>query len=138
MNTFSQYLFFPLKNPSRRKFWKILRLDRSLHDRTVRNIPPYLLGRKIRIPLKFHSSKYFIRLESGKKEKIPAKFLPTISPPAAKNIYIPINKRATTPNVFIHSRWPVVDLVKNDEGQPCCCTPPSLGTAAGGARGKRR
>lgn len=106
MNTFSQYLFFPLKNPSRRKFWKILRLDRSLHDRTVRNILPYLLGKKnpFKIPLKFHSSIYFIRLESGKKEKIPAKFLPTISPPAAKNIYIPINKRATTPNVFIHSR----------------------------------
>lgn len=106
MNTFSQYLFFPLKNPSRRKFWKILRLDRSLHDRTVRNIPPYLLGRKIRIPLKFHSSKYFIRLESGKKEKIPAKFLPTISPPAKISTSQSTNAQQHPTYLFIHDdRW---------------------------------
>lgn len=136
MNTFSQYLFFPLKNPSRRKFWKILRLDRS-SPRSNRSKHSSLSPReKNKNPFKIPFVE--ILYTTRKKEKIPAKFLPTISPPAAKNIYIPINKRATTPNVFIHSRWPVVDLVKNDEGQPCCCTPPSLGTAAGGARGKRR
>lgn len=69
------------------------------------------------------------------QKKIPAKFLPTISPPAAEKYLHPNQQtRNNTQRVylFIHDDW-VEDLVKNDEGQARCrCTPPpSLGTAGG-------
>lgn len=107
-NIFFFFFFFFSETFSKilleRKFWKIPRLVRSLHNRTTTLI---ISSRKKKIKInpferilgqrKFQSSrKYFpTPISKKKKKKTPAKFLPTISPPAAKNIYI---RNQQTPN----------------------------------------